>query len=158
MKPAPQNTTLRQMPPASSFAAEPAGELFALPMPMALAFGLKGTHIGAEQAWIDMPPNAAYTNSRGDVHGGALAVLLDCALASAARAHDPARYGVVTVDLVLHFLASGRGTMHARAQCERRGRSLSFARGEVLDDAGELVAMATGTFKLVERASLSPAP
>ena len=98
MKPAPQNTTLRQMPPASPFATEAAGELFALPMPMALAFGLKGTHIGADQAWIDMPPNAAYTNSRGDVHGGALAVLLDCALASAARAHDPARYGVVTID------------------------------------------------------------
>ena len=151
MNPAPQPTPQRHTPPASPFAAELPGELFTLPMPMALAFGLKGTHIGADQAWIDMPPNAAYTNSRGDVHGGALAVLLDCALASAARAHDPARYGVVTIDLVLHFLATGQGTMRARAACERRGRSLSFARGEVLNDAGELIALATGTFKLVER-------
>lgn len=142
-------------PPASPFAGEAAGLLFALPMPMARAFGLVGTHIGADQAWVEMPPSEAHTNSRGDVHGGALAVLLDCALAGAARAHDPARFGVITIDLTLHFLATGRGCLLARATCERRGRALCFARGEVRDAQNQLVALATGTFKLVERAPSS---
>jgi uncharacterized protein (TIGR00369 family) len=96
---------------------------------------------------------AAQTNSRGDVHGGAIASLLDCTLAAAVRSHDPAGFGVVTIDLTLHFVSAGSGDLIATAHCDRRGRSISFARGEVHTEDGTLVAMATGTFKLVARAA-----
>ena len=115
-------------------------------MPMARAFGLRGEAIGNDQARVRMQHNTDYTNSRGDVHGGAIATLLDCALSCAARSHDPARYGVVTVDLTVHFIAPGRGDVIGLGFCERRGRALSFVRGEVRDEAGELLALATGTF------------
>lgn len=127
------------------------GELFQLPMPMAAAFGLEGLEIGGMHAKVRMPYMPAFTNSRADVHGGALSVLLDCALAAACRAHDPAVYGVVTLDLTVHFLAPGKGDVIATAVCERRGRAMCFARGEVHDEQGQLLALATGTFKLVER-------
>jgi len=100
---------------------------------------------------VRMGFQAEQSNSRGDVHGGAIASLLDCTLAGAARAHDPAAYGVVTIDLTLHFVSAASGDLIATAHCERRGRSISFVRGEVRAEDGTLVALATGTFKLVAR-------
>jgi uncharacterized protein (TIGR00369 family) len=139
------------LPPPSPFAGEVPGQLFGISIPLAAAFNLAGTHIGNDRARIVMPPAPAFGNSRGDVHGGVLAMLLDCALAGAVRSHDPARFGVATIDLTLHYVAPGQGEVTALAVCERRGRSISFARGEAYDGAGQLLAMATGTFKLLER-------
>ena len=137
--------------PANSFTEEGPGLLFGLPMPMVQAFGLRGEQIGHDSARVRMPFDAMHTNSRGDVHGGALAVLLDCALSSAVRAHAPTQFGVVTIDITVHFIAPSSGDVIASASCQRRGRSLCFASGEVRDTQGELLALATGTFKLVER-------
>ncbi|THU05040.1 PaaI family thioesterase [Lampropedia puyangensis] len=130
---------------------EPQGVLFGLSMPMAATLALQGVEIGHLHAKVAMPYNAAFTNSRGDVHGGVLSTLLDCTLASACRAHDPARYGVVTLDLTVHFLAPAQGAVLASAVCERQGRAMCFSRGQVHDAKGQLLALATGTFKLVER-------
>ena len=76
--------------------------------------------------------------------------------ACAARAHDPARFGVITVDMALHFVAGTRGDVVATGRCERRGKSLCFVRGEAHDADGNLLTLATGTFKLVDRALASP--
>ncbi|WP_399698169.1 PaaI family thioesterase [Xenophilus sp.] len=138
------------------FAGEPASVLFGLPMPMARAMALRGEAVGHDRARIRMLYQPEQTNSRGDVHGGAIASLLDCGLAAAVRSHDPAAFGVVTIDLTLHFVSAGGGDLIATARCERRGRSISFARGEVHTEDGTLVAMATGTFKLVARAASTP--
>ena len=92
-----------------------------------------------------------HTNASGTWHGGAIATLLDVGLSCAARAHDPLRYGVVTVDLTIHFIAPAAGDVICTSVCEKRGKSLSFVRGELRSEAGELLGMASGTFKLVER-------
>lgn len=133
------------------FSNEPANTLFSLRMPMVQVFGLRGVRIGDDQATVLMPADPRFTNSRGDVHGGAYGVLMDSVLSCAARAHDPERYGVITVDMSLHFVASTRGDVVATARCERRGKSLCFVRGEAHDADGSLLVLATGTFKLVER-------
>ncbi len=130
---------------------EPAHMIFGLPMAMAESFLLKGEAIGNDRARVRMPYQARFTNSRGDMHGGAIATLLDVGLSCAARAHDPLSYGVVTVDLTIHYIAPAAGDVICTSVCEKRGRSLSFVRGELRNDAGELLGMATGTFKLVER-------
>lgn len=117
--------------PLSPFAGEAPGLLFGLPMPMSRAMALRGERIGNDRAQVRMGFQAEQSNSRGDVHGGAIASLLDCTLAGAARAHDPAAYGVVTIDLTLHFVSAASGDLIATAHCERRGRSISFVRGEV---------------------------
>lgn len=126
-------------------------EFFGLPMEMVRTVGFKGEAIGGTRARVRMPHNKAFTNSRGDMHGGAIATLLDVGLSCAARAHDPLRYGVVTVDLTIHFIAPAAGDVICTSVCEKRGKSLSFVRGELRSEAGELLGMATGTFKLVER-------
>ena len=135
------------------FGDEAPNVLFTLSMPMVQAFGMRGLSIGGDQARVLMPANPLYTNSRGDVHGGAFAVLMDCVLSCAARSHEPSRYGVITVDMSLHYVAGTRGDVIATARCERRGKSLCFVRGEARDADGNLLTLATGTFKLVERSS-----
>lgn len=142
------------LPPLSPFANEPTDQLFGLPMPMTQALGLRGERIGNDRAQVRMLFQREQTNSRGDVHGGAIASLLDCTLAGAVRAHDPAGFGVITVDLTLHFVAAASGDIIATAHCERRGRRISFARGEARAQDGRLLAMATGTFILAARQPL----
>ncbi|SEA04430.1 PaaI family thioesterase [Acidovorax soli] len=139
--------------PASPFAGEATDMFFGLPMAMARAMALRGERIGNDMAQVRMGFQPDQANSRGEVHGGSIATLLDCTLAASARAHDPATYGVATIDLTLHYVAAGSGDLIATARCERRGRSISFARGEVRAEDGTLVALATGSFKLVPRQS-----
>ncbi|MEF7617114.1 PaaI family thioesterase [Aquincola sp. MAHUQ-54] len=126
--------------------------LFDLSIPLAGTFGLRGEAIGDDRAVVRLPYAPAHANSRGEVHGGALAVLFDCCLAAAVRSHAPAQFGVVTIDLSVHYVAASDGDVVCTAVCERRGRSISFARGEARNAAGDLLALATGTFKLFERA------
>ena len=134
-----------------AYPTEPDHMVFGLPMAMAQSFQLKGEAIGNDRARVRMPYQKQYTNSRGDMHGGAIATLLDVGLSAAARAHDPTRYGVITVDLTIHYIAPAAGDIICTAVCEKRGRSLSFVRGELHNDAGEMLGIASGTFKLVER-------
>ena len=141
--------------PLSPFAGEAPDMFFGLPMAMARAMALRGERIGYDMAQVRMGFQADQANSRGEVHGGSIATLLDCTLAAAARAHDPAAYGVATIDLTLHYVAAGTGDLIATARCERRGRSISFVRGEVRAEDGTLVAMATGSFKLIARSTAS---
>jgi len=140
----------------NDFAHEAPGLLFSLPMPMARVFGLRGEQIGEDRARVRMAYHPDHTNSRGEVHGGAIASLMDCALACAVRSHDPTQFGVATIDLTLHFVAPGAGDVIATAACERRGRSISFARGEARSADGTLLALASGTFKLVPRTPSAP--
>lgn len=146
-----QNQSHTPVHPTNLFDGEAPGVLFGLPMPMARTMALRGERIGNDMAQVRMGFQPDQANSRGDVHGGAIASLLDCALASAVRAHDPAAHGVATIDLTLHFVAAASGDLIATAHCERRGRSISFARGEVRAEDGTLVALATGSFKLMAR-------
>lgn len=147
------------LPPASDnpFTDEPPGVLFGLPMAMARVMALRGERIGGNRAQVRMGHSPDMTNSRGQAHGGAIATLVDCTLAAAVRSHDPASHGVATIDMTLHYVAAASGDLIASAHCERRGRSISFARGEVRAEDGTLVALATGTFKLMPRAPAGPA-
>ena len=144
-------STTADIPP-SPFAGEAPDMFFGLPMAMARAMALRGERIGHDMAQVRMGFQRDQANSRGEVHGGSIATLLDCTLAAAVRSHDPAAYGVATIDLTLHYVSAGSGDLIAIAHCERRGRSISFARGEVRAEDGTLVALATGSFKLIARA------
>lgn len=130
---------------------DPVGLLFGNDIPLARWYGLVGEQMGDDRATVRMPYRQELTNSRGDVHGGAIAMLFDSALACAVRAHDPQRFGVLTIDLTTHFLKGCSSDVVAHGHCERRGASLCFARGEARDVDGQLLALATGTFRLVER-------
>lgn len=90
-------------------------------------------------------------NSRGDIHGGTLMSAFDFTLSGAARSHDPQRLGVITVDMTTHFYEPARTDLTVIGRCTRRGKSLAFCEGEIVDAGGTVVAVARAVFKLVAR-------
>lgn len=126
-------------------------DLFGARVPMVQALGLIGEELRLDYARVRLPFNPAFTNSRHQVHGGAMLAVLDCLLACAARSHDPIGTAVMTVDLSTHFIASASGDLIGEARCLRRGNALAFSQGEIRDSGGKLLATATGTMKLIAR-------
>lgn len=94
------------------------------------------------------------TNSWSVAHGGVTMTLLDVVMAHAARSPNqsghPTSQGVVTVEMKTSFTRAGLGRLHARGSLLHRTVSLAFCEGTVHDEAGQLVAHATGTFKYLK--------
>ena len=88
-----------------------------------------------------------HTNNLGIVHGGLLCTLLDIAMGTAAR--RSLGHPVMTLDLQASFIAPGRDVLIGEGRVVRAGRSIVFCEAQVLTEAGELVAKASGLFKPV---------
>ena len=85
-------------------------------------------------------------NPVGTVQGGLLAAMLDDTLGPAVVATLGPGEFAPTADLHVQFLRPARpGRLVGRGRIVRRGRDLAFLAGELLDEAGEVVAVATAT-------------
>ncbi len=99
----------------------------------------------------DVDVASANTTDSVAAHGGAVATLVDTAGGLAVRPHldDPVADTVVTVSLDVDYLDAAQGEIVARGELLRRGSSMAFSRVDVEAD-GELVAVGSGAFKVVE--------
>jgi len=91
------------------------------------------------------------TNPTGAAHGGLLMTLLDAVLAGACISTLPAAKMVATIDMQVAFLTPGRGRLEAEGRLLRGTRALMFAEGEVRNEAGDIVARASGQFWILDR-------
>lgn len=92
---------------------------------------------------------AHHLNSRGVVHGGVLATLLDETLGAAVISAIPREWWCATISLSVQFLEGAReGRLLATGRILRKGRKVAFAGGEVHDATGRIVAAAQGSFHL----------
>jgi len=98
---------------------------------------------------IRFQSRAELQNSRGDVHGGVVASLLDAAMAVAVRSALKAGEGVATVSLTVNYLEPGRAALIAKGRVTRRGRTLASAEATVADAAGRMVAHAVSTMRII---------
>jgi uncharacterized protein (TIGR00369 family) len=89
-------------------------------------------------------------NSRGHIHGGAIMSILDFTLSAAGRASDPLGIGMATIDMHTTCLEPAITDLTVQARCIRRGSSIAFCEGEVLDTAGNVIAKATAAFKVLK--------
>ncbi|MBL0730058.1 PaaI family thioesterase [Piscinibacter sp. HJYY11] len=113
--------------------------------------GLKPVSLDERCCKTQLEWNPRLVNSRGDIHGGTLMSAFDFTLSAAARAHDPLRYGAITVDLTTHFLEASRSELMVIGRCTKRGKSMAFCEGEIVNPEGTVVAVARGVFKLILR-------
>ena len=92
-----------------------------------------------------------HLNGWGAVHGGVTMTALDVAMAVAARSLEPDGKGVVTIEMKTSFMQAGppQGRLAATGTCVHRTSSLAFCEAEVRDEAGRIVARASGTFKFL---------
>jgi uncharacterized protein (TIGR00369 family) len=95
-------------------------------------------------------------NSRGEIHGGVIASLLDAAMGVAVRSAYPAGTGATTVSLTVNYLEAGRVSLIATAKVVRAGRSLCSAEATVVDASGRAVAHAIGTMRVLAAATAAP--
>jgi len=86
-------------------------------------------------------------NDLGMAHGGVVMTLLDVTMAVAARAGDPERRGVVTIEMKTSFLRPAKGRLTCLGFCDHRTKSMAFCRAELRDAHGRLLAQAMGSFK-----------
>jgi uncharacterized protein (TIGR00369 family) len=89
----------------------------------------------------------ALTNGAAAAHGGLIMTLLDSAMTGAARSLLTDDHAIMTIDMQVAFLAPGKGHLTGFGRVLRNGSSLVYCEGEVRDEAGQLVARATGMFR-----------
>lgn len=100
----------------------------------------------AEHAEVKMPVAANAFGFTANLHGGAVATLVDCACALAVvrtAGFDPSVESLVTVDMHVRYLGSPRtGAVIGRAKVVKAGSSIIVVECRVVDEDEHLVAVA----------------
>jgi uncharacterized protein (TIGR00369 family) len=128
-----------------------------IPFVQAMGFELMQMHGGEAEIALTLRPDQH--NSLSMAHGGVTMTLLDVAMAHAARSADATTdadantsgRGVVTIEMKTSFMRPGTGRLTARARVLTRTIALAFCEASLFDEAGALIAHATGSFKYLTR-------
>ena len=133
----------------------------AFEMPLHKLLGLRFVERDDDVVVVEMPVRVEAFNGSGNLHGGAIATLVDVAGGScAARASgfDWKTQGVVTADLHVRYLGRPKGDMvRAEARAMRAGRMLIVVEVRVLDNLDNLIAFADFSSMVVSRREPLPA-
>lgn len=127
---------------------------FPVPIPFLEWLGCELIRFDAGEAEIALPLREDMLNSWSVAHGGVTMSLLDAVMAHAARSPRQAgavdSRGVATVEMKTSFIRPGIGRLLASGRVLHRTASLAFCEGSVVNEQGQLLAHATGTFKYLE--------
>lgn len=127
------------------------GEVAVLPPsfdnPFLTLLGVQSEHLGPGTASTILEHRDCHSNMHGAVHGGVIMTLLDTTMARAAMSKHGFRSSVVSIGVTVTFVRPGRGRLTTTARVTGGGKSTCFCEGDVVDQNGDLVAKALGTFK-----------
>ena len=102
---------------------------------------------GSLQVVMDAKPELA--NSRGEVHGGAIASLLDVTISSTLRSTLGEDGAAATVSLTINYLEPGRGRLTGTGRVVRKGRTVASVEAHIHDDEGTMVAHGIGVMRVL---------
>ncbi len=117
-------------------------------VPYAEALGIRKVSEEPGHVRIELQLREEHMNSWHVAHGGIIMGLLDIAMGMSARALDAKSNGATTIELKTNFLQTATGRLTAEGVARRAGRSLVYVEGALTNAQGELIAKASGTFKL----------
>ncbi len=120
----------------------------AAPPPAAVLLGWQLLSVDPDAGTIEVAFTATeqFLNPTGVVQGGMLAAMLDDTLGPALVATLAPEEFAPTVDLHVQFLRPAHpGRLVGRGRVVRRASNIAFLAGELLDDSGATVAVATAT-------------
>jgi uncharacterized protein (TIGR00369 family) len=98
---------------------------------------------------ISLPYRDDLTQQKGFVHGGIIGMIADTACGYAAFSLMPADCSLVTVEYKINILAPARGSLVARGEVVKAGRSLTVARAEVYAEDGKHIATMQQTLMML---------
>lgn len=106
---------------------------------------------GSGRVKIAFEGKREFLNPMGNIQGGFVAAMLDDTMGPAlGTTFAPDEFGP-TIELKVNFLKPTKpGRLIAEARVVQRGRSIAFLAGEIFDEAGNLLATATATAKIVK--------
>jgi uncharacterized protein (TIGR00369 family) len=142
-------------PPTGSFDPDEVTERLQL-SPLHRFLGFRATHIDLDKCVLEMPIDPNAFGGTGNLHGGALATLIDvCSAMAASRANpfDFETHSLVTADLHVRYLGrpSGGDAVRAEARVVRAGRMLMVVETRVLDVNDKVIATGDFSSMLVPR-------
>ena len=123
----------------------------AAPPPAGVLLGWELVAVDPDAGTIEMSFTATeqFLNPFGAIQGGLLAAILDDTLGPALVATLGPGESAPTTDLHVQFLRQARpGRLVGRGRIVRKGRDVGFMAGELVDDSGEVVAVATATAQI----------
>lgn len=99
---------------------------------------------------IAFHPGEAFLNPLGTVQGGFIAAMLDDTMGPALVSRTNGACIPSSLDMNVSFLRPVKpGRVIGRGRVVHQGKSVAFLEGEFFDEAGELLARATSTARLV---------
>jgi uncharacterized protein (TIGR00369 family) len=123
------------------------------------AMALIGASLGAvEPGYVEvrLPFRDELTQQKGFVHGGILGMIADTACGYSAFSLMPAGCSLVTVEYKINILTPARGSLVAKGQVVKPGRTLTIARAEVYAEDGKHVASMQQTLMMLANTPDSP--
>jgi uncharacterized protein (TIGR00369 family) len=116
-------------------------------IPFARLLGIEAESIEPGHAVLSMKVRDDLLRNGGIAHGGAIAALIDSAMAFATMPLLSENERTSTVDLTIHYLRPlTGGTARASARVVRAGRRIVTVSAELFDSQGKLAATALSTY------------
>jgi uncharacterized protein (TIGR00369 family) len=116
-------------------------------VPYAHLLGIELDEISPGTATLGLKVRKELTQNHGVVHGGAIASLIDTAMAFAIISLLAPREKVTTVDLTISYLRPvAAGRMTATAKVVRSGRRLFVVSADLFSEDGKLASTALSTY------------
>jgi uncharacterized protein (TIGR00369 family) len=107
---------------------------------------LRAVRIDPELVVFEMPVADGAFNASGNLHGGAIATLIDVSAGTAAAVNsgfEPGKNTIVTADMHVRYLGRPHGdVVRAESRVLRAGRQLVVVECQVLDPEDRLIASA----------------
>lgn len=116
--------------------------------PFYVHLGLELDALADGRSTIRLPFQKHFGNTRGEVHGGVVAGLVDAAMSQAVRSTIEMGSVVATITMTLNYMAPAFGELTAKGAVVRGGKSVVFAEAEVIDEKGKAVCRGSATFRI----------
>ncbi|ARI76485.1 PaaI family thioesterase [Halobacillus mangrovi] len=110
--------------------------------------GFEITRFEAGHVTLELEVKEKLLNANGTLHGGVHASMIDIILGMAIRSETKTR--CTTINLNTHYLAPvSSGVITAKGRILQQGYKIVTAEGELFDEAGQMIAKGTGSYKLI---------
>lgn len=102
---------------------------------------------------------AEFLNPIGMVHGGFVAAMLDETMGPALVCALPPNHFCPTIELKISYHRPAQvGRLFGEGQVLQKGGTIGFVEGKLYNEANELVASATGTFRILSMEKMKQRP
>ena len=120
--------------------------------PIAELLGWELVDLDPDRGWISVAFTATdqFRNPAGNVHGGILAAMLDDTMGPAVLVASHGKFYSPTINMNVSFARAAKpGRLIGEATVVQMGRTVAFVDGRLTNDAGELLAFANCSVRLV---------